>query len=260
MWMHILRGVLIADIKGKGERAFVNANGYLGWISTLQRTVFRMNTRCNVVDASSAAKPIVPPHWRLVAKQYMFDISTYLVFSDHLYLKRVLGRIIRGYQCWRTWRGVALKPGKTSVANQAWTSRATRRQQITDLINDRRASARLIVGPKNLGTKWDGGGSGVFRFADINTWWGMHVRATFATYLLIQGLAFWRFIKSSFFVVKGRLEILRTFIQFEDRRLPLVERDVEAVPSKTDVIPDICHFLYTGKIFRDKILHPKARK
>ena len=25
-------------------------------------------------------------------------------------------------------------------------------------------------------------------------------------------------------------------------------------------IPDICHFFYTGKIFRDKILHPKARK
>ena len=26
------------------------------------------------------------------------------------------------------------------------------------------------------------------------------------------------------------------------------------------LIPDICHFFYTGKIFRDKILHPKARK
>ena len=25
-------------------------------------------------------------------------------------------------------------------------------------------------------------------------------------------------------------------------------------------IPVICHFFYTGKIFRDKILHPKARK
>ena len=47
------------------------------------------------------------------------------------------------------------KPGKTSVANQAWTRRATRRQQITDLINDRRASARLILAPKNLGTNWD---------------------------------------------------------------------------------------------------------
>ena len=30
---------------------------------------------------------------------------------------------------------------------------------------------------------------------------------------------------------------------------------------KYDVcIPDICHFFYTGKIFRDNILHPKARK
>ena len=45
------------------------------------------------------------------------------------------------------------KPGKTSVANQAWTRRATRRQQITDLINDARARARLILAPKNLGTK-----------------------------------------------------------------------------------------------------------
>ena len=25
-------------------------------------------------------------------------------------------------------------------------------------------------------------------------------------------------------------------------------------------IPHICHFLYTGKIFQAKILHPKARK
>ena len=45
------------------------------------------------------------------------------------------------------------KPGKTSVANQAWTRRATRRQQITDLINDAQARARLILAPKNLGTK-----------------------------------------------------------------------------------------------------------
>ena len=26
------------------------------------------------------------------------------------------------------------------------------------------------------------------------------------------------------------------------------------------LIPHICHFLYTGKIFQAKILHPKARK
>ena len=50
---------------------------------------------------------------------------------------------------------MALKAGKMSVANQAWTRRATRRQQITDLINDRRASARLILAPKNLGTNSD---------------------------------------------------------------------------------------------------------
>ena len=45
------------------------------------------------------------------------------------------------------------KPGKTSVANQAWTSSRARRQQITDLINDRSGIARLILAPKNLGTK-----------------------------------------------------------------------------------------------------------
>ena len=33
--------------------------------------------------------------------------------------------------------GLARKAGKMSVANQAWTGCATRRQQITDLINDR---------------------------------------------------------------------------------------------------------------------------
>ena len=61
------------------------------------------------------------------------------------------------------------------MANQAWTRGATRRQQITDLINDRRASARLILAPKKLGNKVGWWRSGVFRFADINTWWGMQL-------------------------------------------------------------------------------------
>ena len=51
--MHILRGVLIADIKGEGAQAFENANGYLGCISTLQlqQTLLRLKTHCNSVDA-----------------------------------------------------------------------------------------------------------------------------------------------------------------------------------------------------------------
>ena len=36
MWMHILGGVLIADIKGESAPAFENANCYLGGKSTLQ--------------------------------------------------------------------------------------------------------------------------------------------------------------------------------------------------------------------------------
>ena len=187
--MHILRGVLIADIKGKGATAFKNANGYLGWISTLPRAVFRVNSVHWTHVASlpmhllcCTAKPIVPAHWRLVAKQY-------------LNIQGVFGRIIRGYHRWRTWRGLALKPGRTSVANQAWTWGATRRQQITDLINDRRASARLILAPKKLGNKVGWWRSGVFRFADINTWWGMQLLLhTF----LFKVLLFRLFIKSSY--------------------------------------------------------------
>ena len=30
--------------------------------------------------------------------------------------------------------------------------------------------------------------------------------------------------------------------------------------SQGKIIPDICHFCYTGKIFGAKILHPKVRK
>ena len=31
-------------------------------------------------------------------------------------------------------------------------------------------------------------------------------------------------------------------------------------PAHSSAIPHICYFLYTGKIFQAKILHPKARK
>ena len=36
--------------------------------------------------------------------------------------------------------------------------------------------------------------------------------------------------------------------------------EVTACKVRLGSIPDICHFFYTGKIFKDKILHPKARK
>lgn len=130
--MHILRGVLIADIKREGAQAFENANGYLGWISTLQQTLLRANTHCNSGNASSAAKPIVPTHWRmyiLVAKTYECQWENWQ------------GEVLMPQGFGRGWKedinveglvggGLALKPGKTSVANQAWTCRATRRQQI----------------------------------------------------------------------------------------------------------------------------------
>jgi len=37
-------------------------------------------------------------------------------------------------------------------------------------------------------------------------------------------------------------------------------RGILIVSQSVLYIPDICHFFYTGKISRNKILHPKVRK
>ena len=51
----------------------------------------------------------------------------------------------------KTWQDVGGKPGLDMPRDKKATNYGK------DLINDRRASARLILAPKNLGTNWDGG-------------------------------------------------------------------------------------------------------
>ena len=83
-----------------------------------------------------------------------------------------------------------------------------------DLINDRRASARLILGPKNLGTKWDGGGIRCLPFCR-HQYLVRDARPRNFCYILIDSrFGFLEVYKIFFFVVKGRLEILRKFVQF----------------------------------------------
>ena len=42
--------------------------------------------------------------------------------------------------------------------------------------------------------------------------------------------------------------------------LSRMSRESQHTRFEDQIIPDICHFFYTGKIFRDTILHPEARK
>ena len=149
--MHILGGVLIADIKGESAPAFENANCYLGGKSTLQLFLRWANNATLEMHLPKLNQLFHCIEERCIGCQTIWKQKVFRVTLPTGPFGRWWEEInVEGLS-----RGVSLKPGKTSVANQAWTSSRARRQQITDLINDRSGIARLILAPKNLGTNSD---------------------------------------------------------------------------------------------------------